>query len=49
MADVLEALKALGYSVSESRKAIDQLYAQGIGPDEKLENIVKSALRVLTK
>ncbi len=49
MAGVLEALTALGYSAAESRRAIDKLYAQGIAPDEKLENIIKAALRVLTK
>ena len=49
MEGVLEALTALGYSVTESRRAIDKLYTQGLDPNEKLENIVKSALRVLTK
>ena len=49
MAGVLEALTALGYSATESRRAIDKLYAQGLDPNEKLENIIKAALRVLTK
>ncbi len=49
MAGVLEALTALGYSATESRRAIDKLYAQGLDPNEKLENIIKEALRVLTK
>ncbi len=49
MAGVLEALNALGYSASESRRALEKLQAQGIKPTEKLEQIVKEALRVLTK
>lgn len=49
MAGVVEALNALGYSAAESRRAIEKLHAQGIKPTEKLENIVKEALRVLTK
>ncbi len=49
MSGVLEALSALGYSPAESRRAMEKLYAQGIKPTEKLENIVKEALRVLTK
>ncbi len=49
MAGVLEALSALGYSAAESRRALEKLHAQGIKPTEKLENIVKEALRVLTK
>ena len=49
MSGVLEALSALGYSASESRRALEKLHAQGIKPTEKLENIVKEALRVLTK
>ena len=49
MAGVLEALNALGYSAAEARRALEKLQAQGIKPTEKLENIVKEALRVLTK
>ncbi len=49
MAGVVEALNALGYSATESRRALERLHAQGIKPTEKLENIVKEALRVLTK
>lgn len=49
MSGVLEALSALGYSASESRRALEKLQSQGIKPTEKLENIVKEALRVLTK
>ena len=49
MSGVLEALTALGYSPTESRRAIEKLHTQGIKPTEKLENIVKEALRVLTK
>ncbi len=49
MAGVLEALTALGYSAAESRRALETLHAQGVKPTEKLENIVKEALRVLTK
>ncbi len=49
MSGVLEALSALGYSPAESRRALEKLHTQGIKPTEKLENIVKEALRVLTK
>ena len=49
MSGVLEALSALGYSAGESRRALEKLQSQGIKPTEKLENIVKEALRVLTK
>ena len=49
MSGVLEALTALGYSPAESRRALEKLHAQGVKPTEKLENIVKEALRVLTK
>lgn len=49
MAGVLEALSALGYSAAESRRAMEKLYAQGVNPGDKLEDIVKAALRVLTK
>ena len=49
MAGVLEALSALGYSAAESRRALEKLHAQGVKPTEKLEDIVKEALRVLTK
>lgn len=49
MAEVVDALNALGYSAAESRRALEKLHAQGIKPTEKLENIVKEALRVLTK
>ena len=46
---VVEALNALGYSATESRRALERLHAQGVKPTEKLEDIVKEALRVLTK
>lgn len=49
MSGVLEALTALGYSTGESRRALEKLHANGVKPTEKLENIVKEALRVLTK
>jgi len=49
MAGVMEALSALGYSAGESRRALEKLQTQGIKPTEKLENLVKEALRVLTK
>lgn len=49
MAGVVEALNALGYSATESRRALERLHAQGVKPTEKLEDIVKEALRVLTK
>ncbi len=49
MSGVLEALTALGYSAPESRRAMEQLYNEGIDPHDKLENIIKQALRVLKK
>lgn len=49
MSDVLEALTALGYSAAEARRAIEQLYQEGIGPNEKIEHIITEALRVLKK
>ncbi len=49
MSGVLEALTALGYSAPESRRAIEKLYAEGIDPNDKIENIIKEALRVLKK
>ncbi len=49
MSGVMEALNALGYSATESRRALEKLQTQGIKPTEKLENIVKEALRVLVK
>lgn len=49
LSGVLEALSALGYSPAESRRAIDKLYAQGMNSNDKLENIIKEALRVLKK
>ncbi len=49
MSGVLEALTALGYSAQESRRAIEQLYNEGIDPNDKIEHIIKEALRVLKK
>ena len=49
MTPVLEALSALGYSAAEARRAIEKLYAQGLNPNDKIENIIKEALRVLKK
>lgn len=49
MSEVLEALTALGYSAAESRRAIEQLYQEGISPSEKIERIITEALRVLKK
>lgn len=49
MADVLAALKELGYSPAESRRAIDKLYTEGINLNDKTENILREALRVLKK
>lgn len=49
MSGVLEALTALGYSAPESRRAMEQLYNEGIDLHDKLENIIKQALRVLKK
>lgn len=49
MSGVLEALTALGYSAQESRRAIEQLYNEGINPSDPIEHIIKEALRVLKK
>ena len=49
MSEVLEALTALGYSAAEARRAIEQLYQNGVKPNEKIENIITQALRVLKK
>ena len=49
LSNALEALGALGYSAAESRRALDTLHTQGIGPNEKIETIIKEALRVLKK
>ena len=49
LSNVLEALGALGYSAAKSRRALDTLHTQGIGPNEKIETIIKEALRVLKK
>ena len=49
MSGALEALSALGYSAAESRRAMEKLYAEGINPNDKIENIIKEALRVLKK
>ncbi len=49
MSEVLEALTALGYSAAEARRAIEQLYQEGIGANEKIEHIITEALRVLKK
>lgn len=49
LSNVLEALGALGYSATEARRALDTLHTQGIGPNEKIETIIKEALRVLKK
>ncbi len=49
LSNVLEALGALGYSTAEARRALDTLHTQGIGPNEKIETIIKEALRVLKK
>ena len=49
LSGVLEALGALGYSAAESRRALEQLQAQGINPGDKIETIITQALRVLKK
>ena len=49
LSEALAALGALGYSAAESRRALDTLHTQGIGPNEKTEVIIKEALRVLKK
>lgn len=49
LSGALEALSALGYSATEARRALDTLHTQGIDPNEKIETIIKEALRVLKK
>ena len=49
LSEALKALSALGYSAVESRRALDTLHTRGIGPNEKIETVIKEALRVLTK
>jgi len=49
MSEVLEALTALGFSAPEARRAIEQLYQNGVKPSEKIENIIPQALRILKK
>ena len=49
LSGVMEALGALGYSTSEARRAMEKLQAEGINPNDKIENIIKEALRVLKK
>ena len=49
MSEVLEALTALGYSAAEARRAIEQLYQNGIKPTDKIEQIIPQALRILKK
>ncbi len=48
MADVLNALGALGYSAQESRRAIEQLYKQN-SAQTNVEDFIKQALRILKK
>lgn len=48
MADVLNALGALGYSAQESRRAIEQLYKQN-SAQTNVEELIKQALRILKK
>ena len=45
MSEVLEALTALGYSAAEARRAIEQLYQNGVQPNEKIENIITRPMR----
>lgn len=49
LSGVLEALGALGYSAAEARRAMEKLHNEGINPNDKIENIIKEALRVLKK
>lgn len=49
MAEVVAALSALGYTAAESRHAMDKIYALGLSPTEKTENIIRMALKVLKK
>ena len=49
LSGVMEALGALGYSAAEARRAMEKLQAEGINPNDKIENIIKEALRVLKK
>jgi Holliday junction DNA helicase RuvA len=47
--EVADALGALGYSVAEARRAIEQLHQNGFNAQSGTETLVKEALRVLTK
>ena len=49
LSGVMEALGALGYSATESRRAMEKLQLEGINLNDKIENIIKEALRVLKK
>lgn len=49
LSEVQEALGALGYSAAESRRALEQIQTQGISSSDKLEDIIKRALRLLNK
>ncbi len=49
MAEVVAALSALGYTAAESRNAMEKIYAMGVSPSEKTENIIRMALKVLKK
>ena len=49
LSGVMEALGALGYSAAEARRAMEKLQTEGINPNDKIENIIKEALRVLKK
>jgi Holliday junction DNA helicase RuvA len=49
MTEVVQALAALGYSAQESRKALEKIYQTGVSSGEKVEDVIKMALRVLRK
>lgn len=49
MSEVLQALTALGYSAPEARRAMEQLYQNGVQPTDKIETLITQALRILKK
>lgn len=47
--EVAQALGALGFSVTESRRAIEKLYEMGFTASSGTETLIKEALRILKK
>jgi Holliday junction DNA helicase RuvA len=47
--EVAQALGALGFSVTESRRAMEKLYEMGFSANSGTETLIKEALRILKK